>query len=944
MTVLADNGAVELSSPVRVLIVEDSSTDALLVRALLQEAVLVTDVTEVSTFAEAAAVLTGGSSFDCVLLDLGLPDADGLEALTGIVELNVHAAIVVLTGRNDDRTGLAAVAAGAQDYLVKGDVSAPTLSRSVNFAVERYRAAEASARLAAIIDASPDAILRHRPDGTIETWNAGAEKLFGYTSAEAVGRATSMLAPDDPAVFAAALARAAAGEHHSLDTRARTRSGALIDVTVDAVPIRMPDRRVVAVSTITRDITDRRRGEEQLRFQARLLDSVGQAVIGTDVAGTIIYWNRAAEQMYGWTAEEAHGRPISDVVGVDETADEAESIMARLTLGETWSGEFLVRRRDGTTFPVFVTDTPIHDAGGAVIGVIGVSTDITERREISESLARTVAQLGEAQHIARLGSWEFDVASGMMTWSDEQYRLLGYRPGEIEPSLRALVDRVAPGDKAKAQRVLSTLADQHELVSFEIQLEVPGREDCWLSIRGQRSLGPDGTVVTLAGTSQDVTQTKRLESELQHLALYDGLTSLPNRALLEDRLSSAQARCAREGGRVGVLFIDLDHFKVVNDGRGHSAGDVILREAAERMAKQLQPTDTIARFGGDEFVVIIEGVADETGVEQLADRIASCLAPPFAVGSADLTITASFGIAIGAGTETTEDLLSGADAAMYRAKESGRARRVTFDESMRDGAKRRLLLETDLRAAIEAGQFRLAYQPIISLSEGTIVGVEALVRWDHPTRGMVSPAEFIPLAEEIGVIVALGAWVLEESCRELAAQSDLDLMYLMSVNVSARQLADAGFPSYVARTIAAAGLTPDRFVFEITESVLMEDAELFLAALNELRAIGVRLAIDDFGTGYSSLAYLQRFPLDIVKIDRAFVSGVATNAQDQALVSAIIAMADAIGMSTLAEGIETPEQLAKLRELGCDLAQGYLMARPLSVPDLRPLLLSVPRW
>jgi len=945
MTALAVTEAVGPTSPVlRILVVEDSPSDALLVRALLQGAHLQTEVTEVATLAGAAAALTDGSDFDCVLLDLSLPDASGLDALTAIVGLDVHAVIVVLTENDDQRAGLAAVAAGAQDYLIKSDISAPTLVRSLNFAIERHRAAETSGRLAAVIDASPDAILTHHLDGTIETWSPGAEKMFGYTSAEAVGRGMSMLDPTEPDAFVSAFVQAAVGTHSTLETAAHTRTGTLIDISVHAAPIRIPGRRVTAVSTVTRDVTDRKRSDDQLRFQAHLLDSVGQAVVATDVAGTISYWNKAAEQIYGWTADEAQGRRTGDIVVAVETAEQTVSVRASLLAGQAWSGELLVRRRDGTTFPIFVTNTPILDKSGVVVGAIGVSSDISERRHTSEALARTVAQLSEAQRVARFGSWELEVATGKVSWSDEQYRLLGYEPGEVEPSFDALVERVAPADKAPARRMLATLFEQGVGVSLEVRLELPGRSEIWLAIRGERSAADDGAGLTVAGTSQDVTEAKRFERELQRLALHDGLTQLPNRALLADRLSSAQSRCAREGGLVGVLFIDLDHFKVVNDGRGHSAGDVILREVAERVAKQLRPTDTIARFGGDEFVVVLEGLPDETTVEQLADRIASCMLPPFIVDTAHLTLTASIGIAIGRGSETVDELLSAADAAMYRAKDAGRARHVTFDESMRERAERRLLLEGELRAAIEGRQFRLVYQPIVSLSEGSVVGVEALVRWDHPKRGVVSPAEFIPLAEEIGVIGPLGSWVLEESCRELAAQSDLDLMYLMSVNVSACQLADGDFPSYVARTIAAAGLTPDRFVFEITETVLMTDAQMFLSALDALRAIGVSLAMDDFGTGYSSLAYLQRFPLDIVKIDQTFVSGVATDAHDEALVSAIIAMATALGMATLAEGIETPEQLEKLRDLGCDLAQGYLMARPLNAPDLRQLLLSAPRW
>ena len=507
---------------------------------------------------------------------------------------------------------------------------------------------------------------------------------------------------------------------------------------------------------------------------------------------------------------------------------------------------------------------------------------------------------------------------------------------------RGLWDRLLHADdEARVVSNEAACALSGEKLVQEYRLRAADGSDVWIrdemTVVFDRQTGADPLFF---GVFLDVSDRKRMEVELERLALYDPLTGLPNRALFGDRLRHVLARRDRDSA-TAVYFLDLDRFKRINDSLGHGAGDEVLREVAERLAAVVRPEDTVARFGGDEFTVLCESVGGVLEAVTIADRLQRPLRQPLRAGGAELRLSASIGVALVEADDNGDGqhLIEDADAAMYRAKERGGARTELFDSAMRDNAVSAMRIEQELQRALEQGELRVYYQPGVDLATGQVVGAEALVRWEHPERGLIAPDRFLGVAEETGLIVPLGMWVLGETCRHLAEwQSRPETAHLhLSVNLSARELTHPDLVSSVLGCVRESGVDPHSLTIEVTESTAMVDGDSGFRALRDLSSEGIRVAIDDFGTGYSSLEQLRRMPVDIVKVDRSFVSGMAADSTDREIVAAVVGMGRALKLCVVAEGVETPEQAELLRELGCDIGQGYLYAKPLPAAEMDEL-------
>jgi diguanylate cyclase (GGDEF)-like protein len=517
-----------------------------------------------------------------------------------------------------------------------------------------------------------------------------------------------------------------------------------------------------------------------------------------------------------------------------------------------------------------------------------------------------------------------NVADGLLTF-DQQ--------GNID-SCNPAAERIfgLPAAAIAGQRMTRLLPDIGIQAGLHREVDATRPDGTPVSLDVAITAIPQADPPRLIAVVRDISERKAFEEQLRHMAFHDHLTGLPNRALFMDRVEHALGRANSEGWSVAVLFVDLDNFKVVNDSLGHAAGDRLLHALSSRLRACLDPRATLARLGGDEFTILLEDVGTLGDAQEVAQRVREALRRPVGIAERDVFVTASIGIAISTpGKDTPGDLVRNADVAMYRAKATGRGGCVVFDRALDALAVGRLELETDLRAALDRGELEVHYQPIVHLPTGRIRDMEALVRWRHPRHGLIPPDRFIPLAEETGLIIPIGMWVLKTACRQLRAWrtrfgTDADLR--VSVNLSARQFQHPALLDDVGRVLQESGVEPSRVMLEITESLAMRDAAAAADILADLKQLGLRLAIDDFGTGYSSLSYLHSFPIDVLKIDRSFISRLRSERQDVAIVQAVIALARGLQMEVTAEGIETNEQLVQLEQLGCDNGQGYYFGRP----------------
>jgi diguanylate cyclase (GGDEF)-like protein/PAS domain S-box-containing protein len=589
--------------------------------------------------------------------------------------------------------------------------------------------------------------------------------------------------------------------------------------------------------------------------------------------------------------------------------------------------------------------------GEVVLTLLIVTRQITAVRENAQLVSERAARDNEArfrslvQHSSDVITVVDPTGGGNIRYiSPSATRVLGYAAGALVG--KPLTSIMHPEDAIRVEAMLADSWSQTG-VTAPVEWRVRHQDGHWLFVEAvATNLVQEPTVRGVVVNTRDITERKSLEAQLVHQAFHDPLTGLANRALFLDRVTHALAVTARYGRLpVAVLFLDLDNFKTVNDSFGHVPADQLLAAVARRLVEAVRLSDTVARLGGDEFAILLEDASGAMSPATAAERITASLREPFLVEGKEVFVTSSIGIAVAGADLSPADLLRNADTAMYQAKASGKGHHEMFEARMHAETLERLELESELRRALDRNELSLRYQPIVTLGDGTVCGMEALVRWEHPRRGTLLPAQFIPLAEETGLIVPIGQWVLGEACRQAKrwqTRYRRAIPFTMTVNVSGHQLQHGGMAETVRAALAEHRLDPTTLVLEITESVLMQQTEVMLARLRTLKALRVRLAIDDFGTGYSSLSYLKRFPIDILKIAKPFIDDVggAGGLTDSALARAIIGLGDTLKLQTIAEGIEAPAQLAELRTLGCELGQGYFFAQPLSAEGMEALLES----
>jgi diguanylate cyclase (GGDEF)-like protein/PAS domain S-box-containing protein len=688
-------------------------------------------------------------------------------------------------------------------------------------------------------------------------------------------------------------------------------------------------------------------GSELRKSEARyrtVLDAAFDAIVTITPEGIVRWFNRGAERIFGHTAEEIIGQPVTLLMPERYREHCLTGLHRYLRTGEARvvgsTIELVGLRKDGSEFPIEMSLGESQEDGERLF--TGVMRDVTERKEgekaIKESEERFRSLVQNTSEIITILE-----ADGTIRYvSPAVERVMGYKPEE-QVGINAFAS-VHPEDREQASNTFAEILKRPGLHP-PLEFRVPHKDGSWRYLEHVvNNLVDDPSVSGVVITSRDVTGRKALEQQLHHQAFYDPLTGLPNRALFMERLEHASTRATRRNGRVAVLFVDLDNFKVINDSLGHKAGDQLLKAVAERVKSYLRPEDTAARLGGDEFTILVEDVAGVGEGVRIAGSIADVLQPPFTLEEQEVFITASIGIALNNSTqERAENLLRHADLAMYRAKHKGKARCEVFEPSMGTDALERLRLENELRQAVERGEFKVYYQPILKLDTGRIAGAEALVRWEHPRRGLLLPEAFLSVAEDTGLIVQIGEGVLREACYQMRAwqQRYRTLPPLtVSVNLSPRQLFR---PELVEEILAETEIDPGSLQLEITEGIMTSNGvHSTNNTLRSLKNLNIRLAVDDFGMGYSSLSYLKRFPVDQLKIDRSFIAGSGQDTDgaltDPEIVSAMIDLTHALGLEAVAEGVETADQLAQLRKMKCDLAQGNYLSKPLPSAALSALL------